>query len=400
MHPVEDIRGSKTNILKGKKIVLGVTGSIAAVETIKLARELIRHGADVIPVMTPAATKIIHPDSLWFATGNKPIVELTGATEHVSYCGRVKDSADLLLICPCTANTISKIAYGIDDTSVTTFATTAIGSDIPLLIVPAMHLSMYDHKIIQENILKLQKIGLNFVNPEIVKNKAKMPEINEIVANVIRLTGKNKLSGKKVLIIGGPTAEKIDDVRILTNRSSGKTAVALGKQSFFMGADVTIWYGYASERVPDYLTKIDFRTNQDLEKLVKKTDFKKFDFIIVCAAIGDYIPNKQKGKIKSGKDKLIIELKPALKILPMIRKKSPKNVIIGFKVEDKKENLKKKSMDLLKKYKIDFVIGNVISGFESDENQIWIFDKSGRSISKKGKKENISEFILDNVTKR
>ena len=140
MHPADEIRGSKSNKLAKKKIVLGVTGSIAAVETVKLARELIRNGAEVFPVMTKSATKIIHPDALWFATGNKPIVELSGATEHVSFCGRVKYPADLLLISPCTANTISKIAHGIDDTTVTTFASTAIGSSVPIMIVPAMHL--------------------------------------------------------------------------------------------------------------------------------------------------------------------------------------------------------------------------------------------------------------------
>ena len=122
MHPADEIRGSKSKKLSKKRIILGVTGSIASVETIKLSRELIRHGADVIPVMSPSATKIIHPDAIWFATGNKPIIELTGATEHVSYCGLVKNPADLLLISPCTANTISKIAHGIDDTSITTFA--------------------------------------------------------------------------------------------------------------------------------------------------------------------------------------------------------------------------------------------------------------------------------------
>jgi len=398
MHPVNDIRGSKSSILKDKKIVLAVTGSIAAVETIKLARELIRHGAEVIPVMTKSATKIIHPDSLWFATGKKPIVELTGDTEHVNYCGRVKDPADLLLICPSTANTISKIAYGIDDTTVTTFATTAIGSKIPVIIVPAMHLSMYDHKIIQENIKKLEKIGIKFIQPNIEKNKAKLPNIEEIVANVIRLTGNNKLSGKKILIIGGPTAEKIDDVRILTNRSSGKTAVTLAKQSFYMDAEVTVWYGYGSQKIPEYIKKTDFRTINDLEKLVRKTYLKKFDIIVVCAAISDYIPKKQKGKIKSGKDKLIIELRPASKILPIVCKKTSKTIIVGFKVEDKKENLKKESLDLLKKHKLDFVVGNTISGFSSDENQIWIFNKSGKSVSKKGKKEELAQFILNRIS--
>jgi phosphopantothenoylcysteine decarboxylase / phosphopantothenate---cysteine ligase len=395
MHPVEDIRGSKSQLLKNKKIVLGVTGSIAAVETIKLARELIRHGAEIIPVMTLAATKIIHPDSLWFATGNKAIVELSGATEHVSYCGKVKNPADMLLICPCTANTISKIAYGIDDTSVTTFATTAIGSKIPVIIVPAMHLSMYYHKIIQKNIKKLKKIDINFIEPLIEKNKAKMPDINKIAASVIRILGKKDLSSKKILIIGGPASEKIDDVRVITNRSSGKTAVFLAKNAFYRGADVEIWYGAGSELVPDYIKKTDVFSVNDILKLVQTKNLKKYNSIIVCSAISDYIPIKQKGKISSDKEKIIVELKKAPKIISLLRKKSPKSKIIGFKVEDKKEKLSDKAMSLLKNNNLDYVIGNTISGFESDENEIWIFDKTGKKVYKKGKKENLTNIVLD-----
>jgi phosphopantothenoylcysteine decarboxylase / phosphopantothenate---cysteine ligase len=395
MHPVEDIRGSKSQLLKNKKIVLGVTGSIAAVETIKLARELIRHGAEIIPVMTLASTKIIHPDSLWFATGNKAIVELSGATEHVSYCGKVKNPADMLLICPCTANTISKIAYGIDDTSVTTFATTAIGSKIPVIIVPAMHLSMYYHKIIQKNIKKLKKIDINFIEPLIEKNKAKMPDINKIAASVIRILGKKDLSSKKILIIGGPASEKIDDVRVVTNRSSGKTAVFLAKNAFYRGADVEIWYGAGSELVPDYIKKTDVFSVNDILKLVQTKNLKKYNSIIVCSAISDYIPIKQKGKISSDKEKIIVELKKAPKIISLLRKKSPKSKIIGFKVEDKKEKLSDKAMSLLKNNNLDYVIGNTISGFEGDENEIWIFDKTGKKVHKKGKKENLTNIVLD-----
>ena len=395
MHPAEEIRGVKSNKLSGKKIILGVTGSIAAVETIKLARELLRHGAEVIPVMTKSATKIIHPDSLWFATGKKPIVELTGAAEHVSYCGRVKNPADLLLICPCTANTISKIAHGIDDTSVTTFATTAIGSNIPILIIPAMHLSMYDHKIIQKNIKICQNVGISFIEPNIEKNKAKLPDIEKIVSYTIRQLIQKDFMNKNILIIGGPTAEKIDDIRILTNKSSGKTAQTLANQSFFMGANLTIWYGYASEKIPDYLNKMDFRTINDLEKLIEKTNLEKFDYILVCAAIADYIPLKQKGKIKSGKKDLIIQLKPSNKILPKIRKKSPNSVIIGFKVEDNKINLDKKSKDLMNKYNLDYVIGNTISGFSENKNEIWIYEKNGKISHKKDTKSNLAEYILN-----
>lgn len=396
MHPVNDIRGSKSSYLKNKKIVLAVTGSIAAVETVKLARELIRHGAEVIPVMSKSATKIIHPDSLWFATGKKPIIELSGDTEHVNYCGRVKEPADLLLICPCTANTISKIAHGIDDSSVTTFATTAIGSKIPIIIVPAMHLSMYDHKIVQENIKKLEKIGINFVQPNIEKNKAKMPGIDEIVSNVIK-TGSKKLTYKKILIIGGPTAEYIDDTRIITNKSSGKTAVELVKNAFYMGAEVDFWYGQGNEKPPGYISKKDFTTTNDLLKLVEENNLSKYDIIIVCAAISDYKPIKAKGKISSGKKDLVIKLKPTQKVLPLIRKKAPKSKIVAFKVEDKKDKVKTKSKKLLEKNNLDFVVGNTISGFQSDKNDIIIFDKKGKSFSKKGKKENLASFILETI---
>ena len=398
MHPVNDIRGSKSSYLKNKRIVLAVTGSIAAVETVKLARELIRNGAEITPVMSKSATKIIHPDSLWFATGKKPIIELSGDTEHVNYCGRVKEPADILLICPCTANTISKISHGIDDSAVTTFATTAIGSKIPVIIVPAMHLSMYDHKIVQENIKKLEKIGINFVQPNIEKNKAKMPGIEEIVSNVIAKTGSKKLTDKKILIIGGPTAEYIDDTRIITNKSSGKTAVELVKNAFYMGAEVDLWYGQGNEKPPEYVIKKDFKTTDDLIKLAEENNLSKYDIIIVCAAISDYKPIKYKGKIPSGKKDLVIKLKPTQKMLPLIRKKASKSKLVAFKVEDKKDKVNTKSKNLLEKNNLDFVVGNTISGFESEENDIIVFDKKGKFFSKKGKKENLARFILETIS--
>jgi len=400
MHPAEEIRGTKSRLLSKKQIILGLTGSIAAVETIKLARELIRHGAEVIPVMTQNATKIIHPDAIWFATGEKPITRLTGVTEHVTFCGQVKKPADLLLICPCTANTISKMAHGIDDTTVTTFATTAIGSKIPILIVPAMHISMYDHKIIQENIKKCKKNGIKFIEPKIEKNKAKLPETEEIIANVIRETNKKKLSNKKILIIGGSTSEPIDDVRSITNRSSGKTAISLAKNAFYHGAQAELWYGKtSSEKPPIFIKTTIFETTNDLLKMINKSNLKKYDIIILCAAISDYIPEKQKGKIPSGKNKVILELKPSQKIIKNIREetKTSKTKIIAFKLETKKENLKEKATKLLKQNNIDYVIGNTTKNLGKNENEIWIFSKNRKTIHRKDKKENLAGYILDIV---
>ncbi len=397
MHPAEEIRGIKSNMLSKKRIVLGITGSIAAVETVKLARELIRHGSHIFPVMSPTATKIIHPDALWFASGNEPIVKLSGATEHVSFCGRIKDPVDMFLIAPSTANTISKIAHGVDDTVVTTFATTAIGSGIPILIVPAMHISMYDHKIVQENIKICKKLKIKFIGPKIEKNKAKFAEKDEIVANVIRILGKKDLKNNKILIIGGPTEEQIDDVRFISNRSSGKTAVLLAKNAFFRGADVDFWYGAGKEPFANYIKTTTFRSLKDLIKLLKTCDIKKFDVIILCAALSDYLPKKVKGKIQSIKEKIQIELNQAPKIISMLRSLAPKAKIIGFKVEENINTVKKRSKNLLNKNKLDFVIGNTIQGFEKDINEIWILDKKGKIYHKKGDKSEISVFILDKI---
>lgn len=394
MHPADDLRGIKSNKLSNKRIILAVTGSIAAVETIKLARELIRHGADVIPVMTVAATKIIHADALEFATANKPIITLSGKTEHVYYCGLVKNPVDMVLICPCTANTISKIAHGIDDTPVTTFATTAIGSKIPVLLVPAMHLSMYNHTVVEENIKKCKKLGITSIQPDIVRTKAKMPDIHEIVSTVIRVLNKQILKDKKILIIGGATAEAVDDIRILTNKSSGKTAVSLAIAAFENGADVELWYGYSKEQVPSFINVKSFQTIQDIVDLLQKNK-KKFYAIIVCAALADYIPIKYLGKIPSKKPRLLIECVPAPKILHEIRKISPKTKLIAYKAEENQKDLETQAKKLLDTYSLHLVIGNEVSAFGSSNNEILIINNKGKKSTKKGKKELLSEHIIN-----
>ena len=397
MHPADEIRGVKSKKLDKKRIVIAVTGSIAAVETIKLSRELIRHGAEVIPIMTPSAKKIIHPDSLWFATGKSPITELSGKTEHVFFCGQINDPVDLLLICPCTANTISKISHGIDDTVVTTFATTAIGSDIPILIVPAMHLSMYNHKIVQKNIEICKKSGIKFIGPILEKNKARIADINEIISYVFRETNKKDLLGKKILIIGGPTAEPIDDVRIVTNRSSGKTAIELTREAFYRGASVELFYGSGKEIPPDFIKVKNFESINDLEKLLKNKNLKIFDVIIVCAALSDYIPKKQNGKIPSRKDKLILEFGKAKKIISELRNKSPNSKIVGFKLEVSKDKMMERGFDLLKKNNLDIVVANTLSGFKRNDNEILIINKKGKIFHKRGKKSILANYILDMV---
>jgi phosphopantothenoylcysteine decarboxylase/phosphopantothenate--cysteine ligase len=169
-----------------KKIVLAVCGSVAAIEAPKIARELSRNGIDVECVMTKSARRIIHPYVLHWASGKKVITRLTGDVEHVRLCG-INGEACLLLICPATANTISKIANGIDDTTVTTFASTALGSGIPVVVVPAMHESIYRNPFVSENIEKLKKNGVKFIEPRFEENKAKLADSEKVMKEVLRL---------------------------------------------------------------------------------------------------------------------------------------------------------------------------------------------------------------------
>ncbi len=376
MHPSSEIRGNKDNALSGKKIVLGVTGSIAAVETVKLARELIRRGADVYPVMSPAATKIIHPDSLYFATGHRPITELTGAVEHVQLCGDVEGHADLLLIAPSTANTISKIACGIDDTPVTTFATTALGTGIPVMIVPAMHGTMYGNQIVMRNIERLKRLGVGFVEPEIREKKAKMADNYEIVSRVVRAIGKGDLIGKKVLVIAGATEESVDDMRIITNRSSGRTGIEIAVEAFERGADVDLWLGKSSVKVPYWINSERFT---DTASLIKKVEESMMDYhaVIVPAAISDYSPERQKGKIVSGMPELILRMRPTEKVLKHIRKRF-EGALVAFKLEavEDTEELIRRAEKKAEEYGADVMVANRISDVGREKTKAYIIWKN------------------------
>lgn len=395
MHPSKELCCTKSRTLAKKNIVLGITGSIAACETVKLARELIRHGAEVHPVMSSSAQKIIHPYSLEFACGNTPVLEIDGKVQHVALCGDVEGKADLLLIAPCTANTISKIAYGIDDTTVTTFATTAIGSKIPVIIVPAMHISMYNQPIIMENIKKLMGIGINVLDPKIQEHKAKMPEIDEVVAFVIRTIGRRDMSGKSALVIAGSTTEKIDDVRIITNRSTGTTGVELAKCAYERGAEVDLWMGRCEVQLPSYIPIKRFESTRELSKMI---DAVRHDIVIMPAAISDYFPVKEKGKIPSKKVDINLKLKPNPKIIWKIRKKS-NCILVGFKAEYDllEKELLSRAKARMKEVDLDLIVANDLTQTTKQENQVYIIGKDAEYDVVSGKKKEIADRILDRV---
>lgn len=395
MHPAEDIRGSKSDKLKGRKIVLGVTGSIAAVDSVKLCRELIRHGAEIHVVMSREAQSIIHPYSLEFASGNPVTTEIDGRVQHVAFCGYVPDKADLLLIAPATANTISKIAHGIDDTTVTTFATTALGTGIPLIIVPAMHGSMINNKFVLENISRLKGSGVEVLGARMDEAKAKMPSIEEIVAATISRIGRGDLRGRSVLVIAGSTEEHVDDIRIITNRSSGGTGLELAKAAYERGADVELWMGRCEVALPAYLNITRFSSVADLKALVD--NIAEQDIVLFPAAVSDYRPDKHDGKISSDDEHLTLTLKKTPKLIDTLNGK----VIIGFKAQSHvdDERLIVEAKALISRSGCAFVVANRMEQVSSAHTRVLIVRADGSASEISGTKAVVSDKILDAAMK-
>ena len=340
----------KTSLLNDKKIILGVTGSISAVESVRLIHELRRHGAEVFPVITESAKRIIHPYSLEYASGNGVVEELTGAIEHV----RLVEDSDLFLIAPSTANTISKISLGIDDSTVTSVFSNALGK-IPIVVVPAMHINMYTNPIIRKNIDVLKSFGVIFLDPLIDEEKAKIADYRSITAEVIRALN-TQLKGKKIFIIGGSSYENIDDVRVISNNSTGETSIDIATMAYYMGADVDLLLGNVSVEVPPFL---DYEKFTNIDSLVSKIDsIKKSDAVIVPAALSDFTTEKIDGKISTERP-FSIKLKPTPKFLKKLREKY-KGVLVGFKAEYgvSKDELIERARRRMSEYSLDMVVAN------------------------------------------
>jgi phosphopantothenoylcysteine decarboxylase / phosphopantothenate---cysteine ligase len=398
-HPTLDLAGTVSDSLAGKKIVLAVTGSIAAVETIRLARELIRRGAVVQAVMSEAAKAIIHPYALQYATGRDVITAITGNVEHVAYCGARAEAWDLLLIAPCTANTIGKMAAGIDDTVVTTFATTAIGSKIPVIVVPAMHGSMLDHPIVQENIRKLEGIGIRFVMPAIAEKIAKFPDNAVIVLHVERALASSPLKGRKILITSGPNVEEIDPIRVLTSRSTGKMGRALALEAFRRGADVTVVHRDRMG-VPG-IRDVFAESAKDMMAAVLRELKKGCDIYVSAAAVSDFTVRKAGEKISSS-GPLAIELKPTAKIIDRVRKDYPRLFIVAFKAETVgAEELLARAQKRQKELKADLVVANAFGGArDTDVNDVYILRPGEKPARASGPKDKVAAAVVDAIAER
>ncbi|MDH3855240.1 MAG: bifunctional phosphopantothenoylcysteine decarboxylase/phosphopantothenate--cysteine ligase CoaBC [Nitrosopumilus sp.] len=401
-HPSLDIVNSHGVELTGKRIVLCVAGSVAAYKAIELARLLMRHGADVKCVTSNAVTKLIQPEYFKWATGNDVITKLTGELEHI----RLADynQSDLIVVYPATANTLGKLANGIDDTPVSTVLTVGFGSKIPILMCLAMHVSMYENSAVKKNI-KFLKNKIQFLSPKMIEGKAKSPEPEDVLENVLKKFGfSSLLKNKKILMTAGPTIEQIDPIRAITNQSSGKTGVSLASELISAGAKVTFVYGPGREKPPKGAKTINVLSSKEMHVTVKSELKKKFDIVIMAAAVADYIPIVQsKKKIKSSKSTMNIRLKKAPKIIDEIKKYQKNVFLIGFKAETNltKSQLIKSAEKKLRESSADMIIVNDIGSIRykknPQNNQVIIVDSKKNVVSGWMNKEKIAKIIRKQI---
>jgi len=404
-HPSLDIISSHGVELSGKRIVLCVAGSVAAYKAIELARLLMRHGADVTCVTSNAATKLIQPDYFKWATGNEVITKLTGELEHIRLADYNK--SDLIIVYPATANTLGKLANGIDDTPISTVLTVGFGSKIPILMCLAMHDSMYENSAVKKNIQFL-KNKIEFISPQMIEGKAKAPEPEDVLEYVLKKFGfSSALKNKKVLMTAGPTIEHIDPVRVITNQSTGKTGVSLASELISAGAKVTLVYGPGEEKPPKGAKIINVLSSKEMLNAVKRELKKKFDIVIMTAAVADYIPtNPSKKKIKSSKNEIKISLKKAPKIIDQIKKFQKNVLLVGFKAETNltKNQLIKSAQKKLKESSSDIIVANDIGSSRykknPQNNQVIIVDTKKVVVSKWMKKQKIAKFIRKQIEQK
>lgn len=402
--PLKDIKFSRGRELEGRKVVLCVTGSVASIEVPALARELMRHGADVSAVMSESAERLVRPETLEWATGNPVVRKLTGKTEHVRLAGEWDGRADLVLVAPCTANTLSKMALGIDDTPVTTLASMALGGGIPLVVCPAAHEPMYRNPAVASNMARLRERGVEFVGPRFDEGKAKMATVGEIVDASIRKLAAQDFRGRKVVVTGGPTVEFIDPVRVITNLSSGKMGVALAREAWARGAEVS--YVYGGGLAPStYIKSRRVLTTAEMRGAVLDELKQGCDVFIMAAAPADYAPDfMAPGKIKTRKGTLTLRLVPTSKIIDEVRERWPKLFMVAFKAETapSKTKLAKAAKRFFNESGANMVVANDVSrgkGFGTDMNSILIALKGhSREISQRPKEE-IAKGVLDEVSR-
>ena len=412
-------------MLKGKKIVLGITGSIAAYKACYIIRGLVKAGAEVQVVITPAGKEFITPITLSALT-QKPVVSEFFSQRDGTWNSHVKLGlwADAMLIAPCTASTLGKMANGIADNML---ITTYLSMKAPVFVAPAMDLDMYQHPTTQENMQRLLSFGNHIIEPQSgflasgLEGKGRMEEPENIVAYLDNYFEPKDLHGKKILITAGPTYEKIDPVRFLGNYSSGKMGFALAEECARRGAEVTLVAGPVNVQSSMFIaTPHSQRENVHCNATLSKRErinvescqemydaatshFPQCDAAILCAAVADFRPEHTADqKIKRKDDDLVIRLKPNPDIAARLGEmKRQGQVLVGFALEtnDEQANAQHK----LEKKNLDFIVLNSLRNegtcFRSDDNQVSIISRSGQRDYDRKPKRDVARDIVDELAR-
>ena len=395
-------------MLKGKKIVLGITGSIAAYKACLIIRGLIKAGAEVQVVITPAGKEFITPITLSALT-QKPVISDFFSQRDGTWHSHVALGlwADAMLVAPCTASTLGKMANGIADNML---ITTYLSMKAPVFIAPAMDLDMYQHPTTQQNMERLRSFGNHIIEPQSgflasgLEGKGRMEEPERIVEALDYFFETKDLSGKHIMITAGPTHEKIDPVRFIGNYSSGKMGFALAEECVRRGAEVTLVAGPVSAQLSpmaaQMVKRIDMESCQEMFDAAT-TVFPNCNAAILCAAVADFRPDHQADqKIKREGDDLQLRLLPNPDIAAELgRMKQPGQRLVGFALEtnDEQANAQKK----LQKKNLDFIVLNSLRNegtcFQSDENQISIINANGQLDYDRKSKNAVAHDIIDQL---
>lgn len=390
-------------MLKGKKIVLGITGSIAAYKACLIIRGLIKQGAEVQTVITPAGKEFITPITLSALT-HKPVISEFFSQRDGTWNSHVDIGlwADAMLIAPCTASTIGKMANGIADNML---ITTYLSMKAPVFVAPAMDLDMYAHPSTQDNLKRLQSYGNIIIEPQSgflasgLEGKGRMEEPDKIVEFIDTFfeEDKDSLKGKNIMITAGPTYEKIDPVRFIGNYSSGKMGFALAEECLRRGAKVTLISGPVSLECSQKINRINVESCNEMYNAAVY-EFKNCDAAILCAAVADFKPKAvAENKIKREKDDLTIQLCPTNDIAEELgRLKTRNQILIGFALETNNEEVN--AQGKLHKKNLDFIVLNSTRNegttFRSDDNQIEIITKDKIKKIREEKQKNLLRLIL------
>ncbi|MHB2021429.1 MAG: bifunctional phosphopantothenoylcysteine decarboxylase/phosphopantothenate--cysteine ligase CoaBC [Candidatus Xenobia bacterium] len=394
---LQDITGSEGSALAAKRVVLALTGSIAIIEAPRLARTLMRQGAEVKVVMSRSATRLIRPDVFEWATGNPVITRLTGRVEHIMLAGESDQRADVIVVAPATANSIGKMALGIDDTPVTTLVSTAIGGQVPLVVAPGMHEPMYRHPAVLENLQRLRSMGAHVVEPLLAEHKAKMAAVAEIVEAAIRAVTPQTLQGRHVLVTAGPTVEYLDPIRVITNRSSGRMGVSLAAEAARRGATGRLIYGPGTVTPSVPTTHVE-TTAQMREAVHQAIRAQAPDFGIFAAAVGDYAPAvTATEKLPTREGSLTLKLNPTPKILDEIRDLAPQCRIVAFKAETPESDaaLIATARQRMQKARADMVVANTAANFGTEKGEVWLVDGQRADRLAPARKADLARAIWD-----